>query len=175
MFSEGDLRAFANTMLHDLRDAGLDIKEPHKWTEVVVTSLRYMLPNDSDKQDARVTMTDFETPTIEGTAAEKAVIHIITRVRRDPNFRYYMLGTESLALCLKADAERRGESPEVIKQITALANPPLAYDDGGRIADVLAYRTVMERIASVAADLRDRGVLPASGYAELDRATRVEN
>lgn len=41
----------ASTIIGDLRDAGLSMDDPHKCASVVVASLRYMLPNETDQEN----------------------------------------------------------------------------------------------------------------------------
>ena len=45
---------------------------------------------------------------MELTKSEKAIKHILNRVVESRNYSWYMWGTESLSLCLEAEAERRG-------------------------------------------------------------------
>lgn len=56
------------------------------------------------------------------TTAERAVFHIYRRVQSDANFAWLMIGTESLALCCQAIAERQGRDEEnVLDEIFAKA------------------------------------------------------
>lgn len=68
-------------------------------------------------------MPDFEAPVIEAaeSAAESAVRYILKRVTADPNFRHYMLGTQTLEMCVTAEAcrlvETRRGNPATAKAI----------------------------------------------------------
>ena len=56
------------------------------------------------------------------TSADQAVSHIVRRVQEDASFSWLMIGTESLALCFKAIAERTGEpEADVRKRIESTA------------------------------------------------------
>lgn len=46
------------------------------------------------------------------TSAEFAVRYALSRVITDPDFRWHMLGTETLRLMIRAEAERRGIAEE---------------------------------------------------------------
>ncbi len=48
MFSKGDLRAFASTIVHDLIDAGVEITVPHNRIQTVEETLTRILPNEND-------------------------------------------------------------------------------------------------------------------------------
>lgn len=48
-------------------------------------------------------------------AADRAVAHIVRRVQEDASFSWLMIGTESLALCFAAIAERTGESESIVR------------------------------------------------------------
>jgi hypothetical protein len=47
---------------------------------------------------------------------EAAVLHILNRVVIDRNFSHLMMGTESLHLCLQAEADRTGKTVEECEQ-----------------------------------------------------------
>lgn len=50
------------------------------------------------------------------TKAEQAAFHIVRRVQSDSAFAWVMMGTESLALCMAAAAEYRGEPEENLRE-----------------------------------------------------------
>ena len=112
-------------------------------------------------------MPDFEAPVVAGTAADKAVAYILTRVERDPNFRHYMLGTEGLRLCLVAQAEREGKDEVSIATITAMEDAPPATGDGLRTPDIARMRRRIEAVESYISDLRSRGRLSNEIYGVL--------
>ena|SRR5690606_26306772 len=49
-------------------------------------------------------------------ASDEAVEYILRRVCNDSSFAWVMVGTEALAKCIKAFAERTGESEDVVRE-----------------------------------------------------------
>jgi len=47
---------------------------------------------------------------------EAAAAWAIERVKNDANFRWYMIGTHTLYLCVEAEASRRGVSKDVVER-----------------------------------------------------------
>jgi len=115
-------------------------------------------------------MADFETPVLVGSHADQAVSYILERVKRDPNFRHYMLGTESLTRCLRAQAERLGLSEEAIAKIDSLTDSPAAVGDGRRTADVVILRERLAAVGDLAYEMHADGRLSEGDYTALTEA-----
>lgn len=60
------------------------------------------------------------------SAAEAAVRYALERTVRDPQFRWHMIGTETLARLICAEAERRGVSEDDVESalLAAIAKQP---------------------------------------------------
>ena len=89
--------------------------------------------------------------------AHTALTYICQQVETDPDFRYYMLGTERMAKCLKALAALSGESVEQIEKQNRLP----AYQKRKR-PDVILLREEREHLETVVevlrAELRSHGL-----------------
>jgi len=107
-------------------------------------------------------MPDFEAPVANGTAADNAVAYILKRVKRDANFRHYMLGTEALRLCLVADAERHGLPTDGISSISNA--PPAQTEDK---PDILELRKQMDNIDSLVFDAYQKGEIEDDVYTAI--------
>jgi len=103
---------------------------------------------------------------IVGTYAEKAIVHLLTRVKEEANFRHYMLGTESLRLCLKADAERRGLPPEEIENISSLDAPPAAAAEAFQ-PHVVVYRRRCQAVQECIGRFLSQGRIDEATFSEL--------
>ena len=100
---------------------------------------------------------------------------MLKRVGRDPNFRHYMLGTESLTRCLRAQAERLGLSEEAIAKIDSFTAMPPPVGDGCRRADVVILRERLAAVNDLVADLQLRGKLSEDDYRDLTEAIQCRS
>lgn len=71
--------------------------------------------------------------------AEYAVHYILERCRNDANFRWYMLHSETMRLCLRAEAKRLGQPESVLE--THYSKPSRRGDD---VPDVVRLRRLTE-------------------------------
>lgn len=61
-------------------------------------------------------MPDYSITPEPGAPAQVAVNYILQRIARDADFAWHMHGTQTLALCLEAEADRRGCSRDEVEQ-----------------------------------------------------------
>lgn len=115
-------------------------------------------------------MADFEAIPVEGTQAEQAVAYILQRVVNDRNFSWYMIGTESLQLCLLAEAQRTDKTEvEVEKELLeamALADQRLQRD-GRALPEVRVLRERLARLDQLLGHMSDAGKLDDVNYTKL--------
>jgi hypothetical protein len=115
-------------------------------------------------------MPKFETVAVAGTAAEKAVSHILDRVVNDRNFSWYMIGTESFRLCLAAAAEHTGKTEEAFEREIfgrmQRANERLRRHNAEE-ADVEVQRKRLERIDDLLGRMSDGGLIDDKHYTRL--------
>lgn len=99
--------------------------------------------------------------------AQEAVAHIIRRVRIDANFSWLMLGTESLAMRVKAHAERLGQpeadvAAEVQQRAASNHNTP----------EVVALRSKVESLERKLARLSGDKTYSEEIVAQRDESIR---
>lgn len=101
-------------------------------------------------------MPEWQASKIDGTPAEQAVHYVLQRVVNDRNFSWYMIGTQTLRLCIQAEAARTGKSEEAIEaelhEACQKANVRLRRH-GADTADVCLLRLRVEEL-EVAAQKR---------------------
>jgi hypothetical protein len=116
-------------------------------------------------------MPDFHVVPIEtATPAQQAVHYILQRVVNDRNFSWYMWHTQSLRLCLLAEADRVGMTEaEVEKQLSVAsekANERLKRSCADR-ADVEVLQKRIDRIDQLLGHVSDCGKISDEHYTQL--------
>lgn len=105
------------------------------------------------------------------TKAEAAVDYILGRVITDRNFSWLMWGTEAMAKCLAAQAERKGITrPQLEKLLVAAShevNERLVRSEQPVEAEVVTARKRIDRIDDYLGHLRDRGGIDDAAYTHL--------
>jgi len=72
------------------------------------------------------------------SAADQAVKYLLDRIQFDADLRYLMLDTEAFALLCRAEAERRGESGEVVQERRSKSLIPKHHDSVPRLVRLRA-------------------------------------
>lgn len=89
------------------------------------------------------------------TTAESAVAHILQRVANDRNLSYYTMGTQSLRLCLEAEAARTGKPVDTVEAdlhaAIDAAQPRLENNGVGR-ADIVVLRERVDELERQSSD-----------------------
>ena len=115
-------------------------------------------------------MPEFQVMPIEGTASEKAVSRILQRVANDRNYSWYMIGTESLRLCINAEAERTGKTEAVVEadlHAAIDAAQPRLKRHGADRPDVEVLRERIEKLTEKLEQLNDDGKIGDTEHEEL--------
>jgi hypothetical protein len=113
-------------------------------------------------------MPDFAAPAVIGSPADKAVAYLLARCQHDVNFQFYMLGTESLRLCLVAEADRLGVAGQ--EAIDPIIDAPTWKGIPGQKSDMEVMRDRLDRAVRVVEELAARGKLSQPCRVEIHRA-----